>query len=146
MRTRTYRQRLTHIKELRDRASNQERGRLTAEYRVAQDLKILKAEDTELTALGRPPRLAAQIIAEVADELDSGEIGEFAYDAAITAGLDPQKWQDDLEAETASCIPATPGWRTDPRPAAACPVRALVVRGPGGERQNTRWSERDEGT
>ncbi|MFD3728806.1 hypothetical protein [Streptomyces sp. NPDC058671] len=61
-----------------------------------------------LDALHRAdPKLAAQIIAEVDDELDSGEIGEFAYDAATAAGLDPQKWQDDLEAETTPSVPDT---------------------------------------
>lgn len=44
------------------------------------------------------PRLAASVVAEVADQLDSGEIGEFAWDAAEKAGHDPQKWADDYEA------------------------------------------------
>jgi hypothetical protein len=44
------------------------------------------------------PRAAAAIVAEVADELDSGEIGEFAWDAAKKAGFDPQQWHDDYEA------------------------------------------------
>ncbi|MFC9734290.1 hypothetical protein ACFWGM_33740 [Streptomyces roseolus] len=49
IRTRTHRQLLTHIQELHDRASNQERGRLAAEYRITQALELLKAEDTELS-------------------------------------------------------------------------------------------------
>ncbi|MDT0608785.1 hypothetical protein [Streptomyces lancefieldiae] len=44
------------------------------------------------------PRAAQAVVAEVADELDSGEIGEFAWDAAEKAGFDPQKWHDDYEA------------------------------------------------
>jgi hypothetical protein len=44
------------------------------------------------------PQAAAGIVAEVAEELDSGEIGEFAWDAAEKAGFDPQKWHDDYEA------------------------------------------------
>lgn len=44
------------------------------------------------------PRAAAGIVAEVAEELDSGEIGEFAWDASEKAGFDPQKWHDDYEA------------------------------------------------
>ncbi|MFJ3507857.1 hypothetical protein [Streptomyces luteogriseus] len=44
------------------------------------------------------PRAAQAVVAEVADELDSGEIGEFAWDAATKAGFDPQKWHDDYEA------------------------------------------------
>ncbi|WP_236246861.1 hypothetical protein [Streptomyces sp. CC210A] len=46
------------------------------------------------------PKLAARIITEVADELDDGALGEFAWDAAAEAGFDPQKWQDELEAAT----------------------------------------------
>ncbi|MFJ5142733.1 hypothetical protein [Streptomyces sp. NPDC088707] len=49
MRTRTHRQLATHIQELHDRASNQERGRLAAEYRITQALELLKAEETELS-------------------------------------------------------------------------------------------------
>jgi len=44
------------------------------------------------------PRLAASTAAEVAGQLDSGEIGEFAWDAAVEAGHDPQKWHDDYKA------------------------------------------------
>ncbi|MFF8604077.1 hypothetical protein ACF065_33805 [Streptomyces sp. NPDC015232] len=56
-----------------------------------------------LDALHRAdPRLAAQVITEVADELDDGALGEYAYDAAAEAGFDPQKWQDELDAATPS--------------------------------------------
>lgn len=44
------------------------------------------------------PKMSASVVAETAGQLDSGEIGEFAWDAAETAGHDPQKWQDDYEA------------------------------------------------
>lgn len=44
------------------------------------------------------PRVAQAVVAEVAGELDAGEIGEFAWDAAAKAGHDPQKWSDDYEA------------------------------------------------
>ncbi|MEV6547923.1 hypothetical protein AB0M57_04340 [Streptomyces sp. NPDC051597] len=44
------------------------------------------------------PRLAAQVIADTAEELDSGELGEFAWDAAESAGFNPQKWANDYEA------------------------------------------------
>ncbi|MFI8426014.1 hypothetical protein [Streptomyces sp. NPDC085479] len=51
-----------------------------------------------LDALHRAdPSLAAQVIAEVADELDDGALGEFAWDAAAKAGFDPQKWYDELD-------------------------------------------------
>lgn len=41
------------------------------------------------------PRLAAEVAADVAEQLDAGEIGEFAYDAAEAAGFDPDKWAED---------------------------------------------------
>ncbi|MFC9987808.1 hypothetical protein ACFXKV_10090 [Streptomyces globisporus] len=44
------------------------------------------------------PRVAQAIVSEVAGELDAGEIGEYAWDAAEKAGYDPQKWADDYEA------------------------------------------------
>lgn len=44
------------------------------------------------------PRAARAVVAEVADELDSGEIGEFAWDAAEKAGHNPKAWHDDYEA------------------------------------------------
>lgn len=44
------------------------------------------------------PRFARAIVAEVAGELDSGEIGEFAWDAAKEAGHNPQQWHDEYEA------------------------------------------------
>ncbi|MEV0449838.1 hypothetical protein [Streptomyces sp. NPDC050600] len=71
-----------------------------------------------LDALHRAdPRLAAQAIAEVADELDDGALGEYAYDAAQAAGFDPKQWQDELDqtgpgepaAEVLPLAPATPG-------------------------------------
>lgn len=44
------------------------------------------------------PRRAREVAAAVAEELDSGEIGEFAWDAAETAGHNPKQWSDDYEA------------------------------------------------
>ncbi|CAM5390201.1 hypothetical protein STENM36S_06311 [Streptomyces tendae] len=44
------------------------------------------------------PRAAADVVAEMAGEFESGEIGEFAWDAAEKAGFTPQKWHDDYEA------------------------------------------------
>lgn len=44
------------------------------------------------------PRAAANVVAEVSGELDSGEIGEFAWDAAAKAGFKPDKWHDAYEA------------------------------------------------
>ncbi|TLS45734.1 hypothetical protein FE633_13280 [Streptomyces montanus] len=47
------------------------------------------------------PDLAAEITAELSEELDSGEIGEWVWDAAIEAGHDPQKWADEnAQAQT----------------------------------------------
>ncbi|MEU4502609.1 hypothetical protein [Streptomyces sp. NPDC024089] len=44
------------------------------------------------------PRLAAQTVAELAEELDAGDFSENAWDIAKAAGHDPQKWSDDYEA------------------------------------------------
>jgi hypothetical protein len=44
------------------------------------------------------PRYAEQIIADTAEQLDSGEIGEFAWDAAEAAGHNPQQWHDEYTA------------------------------------------------
>ncbi|OMI34461.1 hypothetical protein [Streptomyces sparsogenes] len=44
------------------------------------------------------PRAAEGIVGETADQLDSGEIGEWAWDEAKKAGHDPQKWYDDYKA------------------------------------------------
>ncbi|MGW1796911.1 DNA polymerase III subunit beta family protein [Streptomyces sp. NPDC001984] len=44
------------------------------------------------------PRAAQTVVRETADELDSGELGEFAWDSAEAAGLDPKKWRDDYDA------------------------------------------------
>ncbi|WP_331745556.1 hypothetical protein [Streptomyces virginiae] len=44
------------------------------------------------------PKLAATLVADTADQLDSGEIGEFAWDAAQKAGHDHKKWSQEFEA------------------------------------------------
>ncbi|MFF3094216.1 hypothetical protein [Streptomyces cyaneofuscatus] len=44
------------------------------------------------------PRLAAQTVAELAEELDAGDFSETAWEIAEKAGHDPQKWSDDYEA------------------------------------------------
>ncbi|MEV7394904.1 hypothetical protein [Streptomyces sp. NPDC091215] len=44
------------------------------------------------------PRAAQAVVTDTADELDSGELGEFAWEAAEEAGHSPKKWQDDYEA------------------------------------------------
>lgn len=44
------------------------------------------------------PRAAQAAVNETAIELDAGEIGEWAWDEAKTAGFDPQKWHDEYEA------------------------------------------------
>lgn len=44
------------------------------------------------------PRVAAEVVADVAGQLDSGEISEWAWDEAKAAGFDPQKWDDEYGA------------------------------------------------
>lgn len=61
-----------------------------------------------LQALKRTdPDLAADIVAELGAELDSGEIGEWAWDAAVEAGHDPQKWADERDQHRAERSGAT---------------------------------------
>ena len=44
------------------------------------------------------PDLAATTVRDLNEQLESGEIGEWAWDEAEKAGHDPQKWHDDYEA------------------------------------------------
>ncbi|MFE3487506.1 DNA polymerase III subunit beta family protein [Streptomyces griseus] len=44
------------------------------------------------------PDLAEQTVRDLSEQLESGEIGEWAWDEAEAAGHDPQKWSDDYEA------------------------------------------------
>ncbi|MFJ1696229.1 hypothetical protein ACIOHC_13920 [Streptomyces sp. NPDC088252] len=44
------------------------------------------------------PRLAEQVVGELAEELDAGDFSETAWSIAEAAGHDPQKWHDDYEA------------------------------------------------
>ena len=61
-------------------------GRAWAAYRL---LQALKAAD---------PDLAEKTVRDLTEELESGEIGEWAWDEAAGSGHDPQKWHDDYEA------------------------------------------------
>jgi hypothetical protein len=57
------------------------------------------------------PREAQDVAAHVAEQLDSGEIGEWAWDAAEEAGHKPQQWQDDYEKAVAEDNAKTaPAW------------------------------------
>lgn len=57
------------------------------------------------------PRKAATVVADVAEQLDSGEIGEWAWDTAEESGYQPQKWHDDYENAIAEKnAKSTPLW------------------------------------
>lgn len=43
------------------------------------------------------PRVAAQVVADTAEELDDGALGEWAWDVAEKAGHNPKKWDEDYE-------------------------------------------------
>jgi len=47
------------------------------------------------------PRAARAVVEDTAEQLDSGELGEWAYDMAEQSGFNPQKWHDDYEARLA---------------------------------------------
>jgi hypothetical protein len=44
------------------------------------------------------PDLAEETVRDLNEQLESGEIGEWAWDAAEEAGHNPQQWHDDYEA------------------------------------------------
>lgn len=57
------------------------------------------------------PREAQDVAAHVAEQLDSGEIGEWAWDAAEQAGHKPQQWQDEYEKAVAEQnAKSAPAW------------------------------------
>jgi hypothetical protein len=64
-------------------------GRAWIAYRL---LKALEKSD---------PDLLHSTLADVDEQLESGEIGEWAWEAAEAAGHDPQAWQDDYAAHVA---------------------------------------------
>jgi hypothetical protein len=54
------------------------------------------------------PRAAQQVVAETAEQLDSGELGEWAWDMAEESGFNPKKWEEDQEARRAKQIAEEP--------------------------------------
>lgn len=54
------------------------------------------------------PRAAQQVVDDTAEQLDSGELGEWAWDMAEQAGHNPQKWQDEHQARVAKQMAEEP--------------------------------------
>lgn len=54
------------------------------------------------------PRAAQAVVDDTAEQLDSGELSEWAWDMAEQAGHDPQKWQDDQAARIAKQLEKEP--------------------------------------
>jgi hypothetical protein len=54
------------------------------------------------------PRAAREVVADTAEQLDSGELGEWAWDMAEQSGHNPQKWQDDYQARVAKQMAEEP--------------------------------------
>lgn len=54
------------------------------------------------------PRAAQQVVDDTAEQLDSGELGEWAWDVAEEAGHNPKKWQEDHEARVAKQMAEEP--------------------------------------
>ncbi|MGW4825042.1 hypothetical protein ACWEP4_40570 [Streptomyces sp. NPDC004227] len=54
------------------------------------------------------PRAAQAVVDDTAEQLDSGELGEWAWDLAEKAGHNPKKWQDDHEAHVAKQMAEEP--------------------------------------
>lgn len=55
------------------------------------------------------PHLAAAVVADTAEQLDDGAIGEWAWEAAVDAGHDPQEWQNAPEAQAAKAAEKADG-------------------------------------
>ena len=47
------------------------------------------------------PRAAQQVVNDTAEQLDSGELGEWAWDMAEESGFNPKKWDEEHEARVA---------------------------------------------
>lgn len=54
------------------------------------------------------PRAARMVVEDTAEQLDSGELGEWAWDVAEQSGFNPKKWQDDYEAHVAKRMAEEP--------------------------------------
>ncbi|MCX5336945.1 hypothetical protein [Streptomyces sp. NBC_00140] len=54
------------------------------------------------------PRAAQAVVADTAEQLDSGELGEWAYDMAEQSGFNPKQWHDDYEARLAKQMAEEP--------------------------------------
>jgi hypothetical protein len=54
------------------------------------------------------PRAAQQVVNDTAEQLDSGELGEWAWDMAEEAGFNPQKWNEEHEARIAKQMAEEP--------------------------------------
>lgn len=54
------------------------------------------------------PRAAQQVVNETAEQLDSGELGEWAWDMAEESGFNPQKWEDEQTARAAKQMETEP--------------------------------------
>jgi hypothetical protein len=54
------------------------------------------------------PRTAQAVIDDTAEQLDSGELGEWAWDMAEQSGFSPKQWQDDHEKRVAKQMAEEP--------------------------------------
>ncbi|WP_159040970.1 hypothetical protein [Streptomyces sp. FxanaA7] len=54
------------------------------------------------------PRAAQAVVDDTAEQLDSGELGEWAWDLAEESGFEPKKWEEDHEARVAKQLTEEP--------------------------------------
>jgi DNA polymerase III beta subunit, central domain len=54
------------------------------------------------------PRAAQAVVDDTAEQLDSGELGEWAWDMAEQSGFKPKQWQDDQEKRVAKQMAEEP--------------------------------------
>lgn len=54
------------------------------------------------------PRAAQQVVNDTAEQLDSGELGEWAWDTAEESGFNPKQWDEEHEARVAKQMAEEP--------------------------------------
>jgi hypothetical protein len=91
-------QTLNSTAEMFDADMNTEKGRAAFNAWVHSGIYAWSAYRLLQALKKADPDLAETTVRDLKEQLDSGEIGEWAWDEAEQAGHNPQKWHDDYEA------------------------------------------------
>jgi hypothetical protein len=92
------RQTLRSTAEMFDADMDDERGRAAFNAWVHSGIYAWSAYRILQTLKKADPDLAEATVRDLNEQLESGEIGEWAWGEAQSAGHDPQKWHDDYQA------------------------------------------------